>query len=82
MTLTFTGSGITIYGAKRENHGYYSTQLDNGNTAFVLGQSANDQFQKVLFQAGGLSVNKTHTVVCHLHPLASETHPADTYRRW
>ncbi|KAK8853189.1 hypothetical protein IAR55_003891 [Kwoniella newhampshirensis] len=63
VSLTFNGTQVVIYGAKRPNHGRYSTQLDGGDVLYQDGSSTQAQFQTVLFQASGLSSETEHTVV-------------------
>ncbi|GJJ05874.1 hypothetical protein Clacol_000061 [Clathrus columnatus] len=60
-TLTFVGTSITIFGAKRPNHGSYSVALDN-EPAFVGNGNSNNIFQFPLWNAQNLS-NTNHTVV-------------------
>ena len=36
MEITFKGSGVTVYGAKRNNHGMYTGQSDSGHTHIML----------------------------------------------
>lgn len=63
MRTVFNGTGIRVYGAKRDNHGTYSVKLDDGTPQLLagLGDSA---FQALLYQVGGLSDNKQHELVC------------------
>lgn len=60
-TLTFNGTGIWIYGAKRENHGPYNTTLD-GKTYTDDGYYKGQLFQQTLFSAVELDGTKPHTV--------------------
>jgi hypothetical protein len=85
MSLTFNGTAIYIYGAKRDNHGLYSSksnhvdfamteyddiaQLDGGNIQYQLGYSETDDIQALLYSAGGLSPNSEHTIVSLIAPL-------------
>ncbi|WVQ84454.1 hypothetical protein IAT38_006606 [Cryptococcus sp. DSM 104549] len=73
--LKFNGSAVTIYGAKRLNHGAYSTQLDGGNPEYRLGYSAADQFQQVLYHAEGLATDVEHEVI--LTNMPSRTSPPE-----
>ena len=59
-SVTFNGTGVWIYGAKRGNHAPYNTTLD-GRTFFDDGYSSTDKFQQVLFSGPGLD-SGTHTV--------------------
>ncbi|GJJ05854.1 hypothetical protein Clacol_000041 [Clathrus columnatus] len=60
-TFTFVGTSITIFGAKRPNHGNYSVSLDNG-PAFVGNGNGNNIFQFPLWNAQNLS-NEQHTAL-------------------
>jgi len=75
MTLTFNGTAVYVYGAKRTNHGFFSgeskpcdiadvlAQLDGGSVALISSFANPNEFQQVIFSAGGLSANQEHTVV-------------------
>ncbi|WVQ73037.1 hypothetical protein IAR50_002600 [Cryptococcus sp. DSM 104548] len=76
VSLTFNGTAITIYGAKRPNHGTYSTQLDGGSTSLQIGYSATAQFQVPIFSAKSLSSDEEHTII--LKNLPSETSSSGT----
>lgn len=58
--MTFNGTAVWIYGAKRDNHGPYNTTLD-GRTFFDNGYSSVNIFGQVLFSAVGLA-SGSHTV--------------------
>jgi len=58
--VTFNGTGVWIYGAKRDNHGKYNASLD-GNPFFDDGYSSVNIFRQVLFPGPGLA-SGTHTV--------------------
>jgi hypothetical protein len=62
-SLTFNGTGIEIFGSKRNNHGGYVVQVD-GTTSPVLSGQANDpgQFKVSLFSQTNLE-DKEHRVV-------------------
>ena len=60
-SLTFNGTAIWIYGAKRDNHGPYNITLDGKvftDNGFYDGQI----FNEVLFSAVELTGTKPHTV--------------------
>jgi hypothetical protein len=63
MSLTFNGSAIYVYGAKRGNHGLYSVQVDDGSVQYQLGYSPDPAIQSLLYAQGGLSTDQSHTVV-------------------
>lgn len=60
-TLSFNGTIVTIYGAKRPNHALYNVSLD-GQLFFDNGQSSVPSFQQALFTAPNLSTTTTHNV--------------------
>jgi hypothetical protein len=60
-SLTFNGTAVWIYGAKRANHGPYNITLD-GQTYRDDGFYGGQAFQQVLFSAVGLNGTKPHTV--------------------
>ena len=59
-TLTFNGTAVWIYGAKRGNHGPYNITLDGNNSEYD-GYYDGDMFQQVLFSAVGLDATTPHT---------------------
>lgn len=68
-TLVFIGNSITIYGAKRPNHGNYSVRLDNKPA--LIGDGNGDQiFQFPLWSAQNLTYEQ-HTAVLTNTPTSS-----------
>ncbi|KIP10533.1 hypothetical protein PHLGIDRAFT_232823 [Phlebiopsis gigantea 11061_1 CR5-6] len=63
-SLTFNGSAVYIYGAKRPNHDVYAVTLDqttvtaNGNS----GDGSVNLFNQLLFSQTGLDESQAHTV--------------------
>ncbi|WVQ84679.1 hypothetical protein IAT38_006834 [Cryptococcus sp. DSM 104549] len=53
--LCWTGTDITIFGAKRENHGLYAAVVDNGDVNWASGFSTQAQIQAVLYSSQGLA---------------------------
>ncbi|WWD03607.1 hypothetical protein V865_001661 [Kwoniella europaea PYCC6329] len=80
-SLRFNGTAIVVYGAKRFNHGYYSTQLDGGTVQYQNGYSRNQDIQKVLYQAGGLDANREHVFVIANTP-SKNTQPLKAGDEW
>ena len=60
-SLTFKGTGVWVYGAKRDNHGMFEMDLD-GQVTTSDGYGAN-KAQELLFGQGGLDPAVEHTVV-------------------
>ncbi|WVF72899.1 hypothetical protein IAT40_007717 [Kwoniella sp. CBS 6097] len=61
--LCWTGQDITIYGAKRGNHGLYATVVDNGEVVWGDGFSDKAQIQAVLFASQGLEWGDHQVVI-------------------
>ncbi|WVW86131.1 hypothetical protein I302_108172 [Kwoniella bestiolae CBS 10118] len=81
-SLRFNGTAIIVYGAKRFNHGYYSTQLDGGTVSYQNGYSRNQDIQQVLFQAGGLDANREHVFVIANTPSKNTNTPKAGEEWW
>ncbi|WRT70256.1 uncharacterized protein IL334_007251 [Kwoniella shivajii] len=81
-SLTFNGTSVAIYGARRFNHGYYSAQLDGGTISYQSGYSVNQSIQQLLFQAGGLSADTEHTVVLTNTPSRNTQVPTSADQGW
>ena len=62
MSFTFNGTGFSIVGGKRPNHGLYSVNLDGVNSPAFNGTSANNLFNQTLFSNEQLQKG-THTAV-------------------
>jgi len=60
-SLTFNGTAIWIYGARRDNHARFNTTLD-GTAYFDDGYSSVNLFQEVLFAGLQLDSGTLHTV--------------------
>ncbi|OCF39001.1 hypothetical protein I317_07218 [Kwoniella heveanensis CBS 569] len=73
VSFTFNGTAVYIYGAKRANHGVYSTQLDGGSVSYQRGYDGTTEIQGLIYTAAGLAADKEHTVV--FANLPSQTNP-------
>ncbi|KAL1705927.1 hypothetical protein EV121DRAFT_202503 [Schizophyllum commune] len=61
-SLTFNGTYVYLYGAKRSNHeGPYSVELDGVKSSYS-GNSGEALFQQLLFSHGPLEPDQPHTV--------------------
>ncbi|WVN90835.1 uncharacterized protein L203_106078 [Cryptococcus depauperatus CBS 7841] len=65
MRLCWTGTDITIYGAKRINHGLYSVVVDNGDVQMYNGYSDPEQFQVILYTSQGLKQGNHQIVLAN-----------------
>ncbi|KAF8817154.1 hypothetical protein BYT27DRAFT_7237607 [Phlegmacium glaucopus] len=54
-TLNFLASGISLFGALRDNHGNYTVNLDQDPQTTATGFSKVNMFKQPLFQAAGLA---------------------------
>ncbi|KAF9547703.1 hypothetical protein CPC08DRAFT_625535 [Agrocybe pediades] len=60
LRLQFYGTGVTIFGARRGNHGIYSAQLDGGPVFRATGTSTSGDLMQVLYT--GNATLGMHTV--------------------
>lgn len=49
MSFSFYGSSVTVYGAKRGNHGSYDATVDHSGSLPFNGKANPDQFNATLF---------------------------------
>ncbi|KAF9484860.1 hypothetical protein BDN70DRAFT_989336 [Pholiota conissans] len=61
-SFTFNGTGFSIVGGKRPNHGFYSVNVNGVNSPAFNGTSANNLFNQTLFSNEQLQKG-THTAV-------------------
>jgi len=52
MTFNFYGSSVSMFGARRSNHGPYQVQVDNNPSSPFNGQSSTSEFNQVMFTSG------------------------------
>ena len=64
-TINFNGTGISIFGAKRANHGLYKVNLD-GQDQEQRNGSDKDTFQFALWDTKGLSQGFHTAVITNL----------------
>jgi hypothetical protein len=50
MSVAFNGTGITIFGARKANHGHYLVKLDNTEATDIDGYSTTEAFRVPLFE--------------------------------
>ena len=62
MNLAFNGTGVSLVGAKRFNHGLYSVTVDGTQSASMNGSSSPDVFNQTLFEDDSLQ-NGAHTLI-------------------
>ncbi|WWC94843.1 hypothetical protein V866_001693 [Kwoniella sp. B9012] len=70
MEYRFNGTGVTVYGAKRDNHGVYGVQIDNNPEERYDGRGK-DNFQAVLYQKMGLDEGVEHVIRMTNYPSAT-----------
>ncbi|WVO18554.1 hypothetical protein L204_106273 [Cryptococcus depauperatus] len=78
MRLCWTGTDITIYGAKRNNHGLYSVALDSGDVQMYNGYSDPEQFQVILYTSQGLKQGNHQIVLTNRNDIWDCSQPPDT----
>nr|XP_019010275.1 uncharacterized protein I206_04743 [Kwoniella pini CBS 10737]OCF49056.1 hypothetical protein I206_04743 [Kwoniella pini CBS 10737] len=71
MEYKFNGTGITIYGAKRPNHGVYGIKVDDIPEERYDGKG-DDVFQAILYQRMGLDEKVEHTIRVTNYPSATQ----------
>jgi hypothetical protein len=59
--VTFNGTGIYLYGAKRFNHGAYTVTIGQNPASTFSGAASPDVFEQLLYGNGSLSYGQ-HTV--------------------
>ncbi|KAL0952765.1 hypothetical protein HGRIS_006993 [Hohenbuehelia grisea] len=72
-TFTFTGTSVWIFGAKRDNHGPYTINLDGAVTTDSGFANSPGLFQTPLFSAKGLQ-HRSHTLTI-TNSLNNDTRP-------
>lgn len=54
MFIGFNGTSISVYGAKRANHGQYNVTVDKSTPTTASGASDTETFQQLLYSSGDL----------------------------
>lgn len=54
MNLAFNGTGVSLIGARRGNHGLYSVNIDGTQSTPVNGSANSDLFNQTLFEINSL----------------------------
>ncbi|WVR09746.1 hypothetical protein IAU60_006822 [Kwoniella sp. DSM 27419] len=62
MEYRFNGSGISMHGAKRGNHGVYGVSIDEGEEKYFDGQSSTEDIQTVLYETADLGTDREHMI--------------------
>ncbi|WRT70266.1 uncharacterized protein IL334_007261 [Kwoniella shivajii] len=70
MEYRFNGTGITLYGGKRPNHGVYGVKIDNTTEERYDGKGS-DTFQEILYSKMGLDEHVEHVVRMANYPSAT-----------
>ncbi|WVN84918.1 uncharacterized protein L203_100054 [Cryptococcus depauperatus CBS 7841] len=82
MQLKFNGTGITVYGAKRPNHGAYGVKMDDGDEMIADGYSASDVYQTELFSKNDLDPSKEHEITVSNYPDRQTLAPGPSNDHW
>ncbi|KZW03529.1 hypothetical protein EXIGLDRAFT_664123 [Exidia glandulosa HHB12029] len=70
-TIKWHGTGIQVFGAKRDNHGDYSVSLNGNKPRFASGNSFFPEFSASLFHVQGLA-DGLHTLVIENAPQTND----------
>ncbi|KAF8817153.1 hypothetical protein BYT27DRAFT_6947276 [Phlegmacium glaucopus] len=65
-TLNFLASGISLFGALRDNHGNYTVNLDQGPPITANGFSQTNIFKQTLFQAATLAYTNHQVTITNV----------------
>ncbi|KAF8817149.1 hypothetical protein BYT27DRAFT_7204980 [Phlegmacium glaucopus] len=65
-TLNFLASGISLFGALRDNHGNYTVNLDQGPPITANGFSQTNMFKQTLFQAATLAYTNHQVTITNV----------------
>ncbi|WVQ78962.1 hypothetical protein IAT38_001054 [Cryptococcus sp. DSM 104549] len=86
MEYRFNGSGVALYGAKRDNHGLltglFTIIVDGGDELFIDGFNQEALFQQQLFVRTGLDTSKEHVIIVTNHPTITSGAATGTNDRW
>lgn len=63
VNLTFTGSGLDIYGASGPAYGSYSVEVDGQTTTASAYAPVNGTLPHLLYTTSGLNVSQQHSLV-------------------
>lgn len=62
MNLAFNGTGVSLIGAMRGNHGLYAVNVDGTQSASMNGSASSNLFNQTLFENNSLK-NGAHTLI-------------------
>ncbi|WWC64626.1 uncharacterized protein I303_107237 [Kwoniella dejecticola CBS 10117] len=82
MQYRFNGTGITIVGSRRKNHGVYGVKIDDENEVYHSGFSTNPMFQTDLYTRDNLTSDKEHTITVTNYPHRTDPQPSSTTDSW
>ncbi|WVW86123.1 hypothetical protein I302_108163 [Kwoniella bestiolae CBS 10118] len=82
MEFRFNGTGISIVGSKRNNHGVYGVKVDDETETFYSGYSANPIFQTELYDRNDLSTDQEHIIRITNYPTRTDPQPSSTPDSW
>ncbi|ODN81549.1 hypothetical protein L202_01967 [Cryptococcus amylolentus CBS 6039] len=68
LTVKFNATTVSLYGAKRPNHGIFGVIIDGGDEQFVSGWAEGSVYGQRLFKAVDLSAEKEHTMTVTNYP--------------
>ncbi|KAH7098713.1 hypothetical protein BKA62DRAFT_773122 [Auriculariales sp. MPI-PUGE-AT-0066] len=75
-TISFYGTRISVYGAKRPNHGTFTTELDGQPVLYGTGHGDPEEFRQAIYTSPILT-NNQHTLV--ITDASGSTDPEQSY---
>ncbi|OCF43772.1 hypothetical protein I317_02376 [Kwoniella heveanensis CBS 569] len=73
--VAWEGTDISVYGARRKNHGLYGVSVDNGDIQYFSGYALTGEFQATLFATNGLEQGKHHLKISNENARNIEQYP-------
>lgn len=68
MTIAFNGTGVSLYGAKRSNHGLYTVNMDGADSIQANGSSSTSFFQQTLYASNNLTLGYHSVTLENMEP--------------
>ncbi|WRT70267.1 uncharacterized protein IL334_007262 [Kwoniella shivajii] len=82
MEFRFNGTGISVVGAKRNNHGVFGVKIDDEQETYHSGHSAEPIFQTVIYDRSDLSTTQEHLIAVTNYPSRNDAEPSDFPDAW
>ncbi|WWC91656.1 uncharacterized protein L201_006602 [Kwoniella dendrophila CBS 6074] len=82
MQYRFNGTGITLVGSKRKNHGVFGVKIDDEVETFHSGFSNDPVFQTEMYTRNDLSRDKVHLITVTNYPTRTDPQGSSTPDSW